>query len=91
MLAKSPFSNLFLFFATAAALAIHVGATFFAPTQFVLRLAPITDWQTWLRMVLVAASILVAIDLHKLLRRPPWMSIRAFYGQEEATSVSRRA
>src|SRR5690606_5719041 len=77
--AKSPFSNLFLFASTAAALGIHVGALFFGPAQFVLRFEPITDWQTWARMVLVATSILFAMELHKLLRRGG-VPLREVYG-----------
>ena len=38
------------------------------PTQFVLRVEPLLEWQTWGRMIAVGASILVAIELHKLLR-----------------------
>jgi magnesium-transporting ATPase (P-type) len=67
--AKSPFSNLFLFVATAAALAVHVGALHLWPTQFVLRVEPLVDAYTWIRIVVVAASILVAMEVHKLIRR----------------------
>ncbi len=66
---RSPFSNPFLFWATAAALLVHVGALFFGPTQYVLRVVPLTDTGTWLRIITVAASIIVAVELHKLLRR----------------------
>lgn len=82
ILAKSPFSNLFLFVSTIAALGIHVGSTYFGPTQFVLRFVPIDDWQTWVRMAVVASSILLAIEVHKLLRRGD-MSLREFYGLEK--------
>jgi magnesium-transporting ATPase (P-type) len=64
---KSPFSNPFLFIATAAALLIHIGALYFPPTQFVLRVEPI-DLTTWVRITLVALTIIVAIELHKRLR-----------------------
>ncbi len=67
---RSPFSNPFLFWATAAALLVHVGALFFGPTQFVLRVVPLTDWSVWLRIIAVAATLIVAMELHKLLRRP---------------------
>ena len=30
---------------------------------------PLLEWQTWVRMVVVGASILVAIEVHKVLRR----------------------
>ncbi|MFW5967816.1 MAG: cation-translocating P-type ATPase [Persicimonas sp.] len=63
---KSPFSNRFLFLAAAAAFIIHVGALYVPFTQFVLRVEPIQDPGTWLRMAAVASSILVAIELHKL-------------------------
>ncbi|MFW6057551.1 MAG: cation-translocating P-type ATPase [Persicimonas sp.] len=66
---RSPFSNRFLFLATAAAFLIHVGALYFPATQFVLRVEPIADWGTWVRMALVASSILVAVELHKLYER----------------------
>jgi Ca2+-transporting ATPase len=67
---KSPFSNRFLFVATALALAVHVAALELAATQFVLRVQPI-DGGAWLRVVAVAASIVLAMELHKLARRPP--------------------
>lgn len=64
----SPFSNRFLFAATAAAIGVHVGALYLPATQFVLRIEPIAAG-AWLRIVLVASSILVAMELHKFLRR----------------------
>jgi calcium-translocating P-type ATPase len=65
--ARSPFSNPFLFLATIAALGIHVGALYFAPTQLVLRVEPL-ERDAWIRIVGVAASIVVAMEVHKLLR-----------------------
>jgi magnesium-transporting ATPase (P-type) len=65
---RSPFSNPFLFIATIAAVTIHVAALYLAPTQFVLRVEPI-DLNAWMRIVMVAATIIVAMELHKLLRR----------------------
>ncbi len=67
VLALSPWSNRFLFLATGAALAVHVGALYLPWTQRLLRLEPL-DVPTWIRMVLVAATIIVAIEVHKLLR-----------------------
>ena len=65
---QSPFGNPFLFVATTAALLIHVGALHFTPTQIMLRVEPIEP-EAWIRIVAVAATILVAIELHKLIRR----------------------
>jgi Ca2+-transporting ATPase len=65
---RTPWSNPFLFIATATALLIHVGALYFAPTQLVLRVEPI-EMEAWSRIVVVAATIVVAIELHKLVRR----------------------
>jgi magnesium-transporting ATPase (P-type) len=67
--AKSPLSNPFLFVGTLTALALHVAALYLPFTQFVLRVEPL-DAETWLRMVVVAASIIVVVELHKLLRGP---------------------
>jgi len=74
LVALSPFSNLFLFAATAAAFVVHVGALYLPWTQFVLRVEPI-GLHAWMRIVAVAASILVVVELDKLLRR--WWRSRA--------------
>ena len=66
----SPFSNPFLIIATTAALVIHVGALYFGPTQFVLRVEPLA-LDAWIRIVGVALSIVVAIELHKIVRKDP--------------------
>jgi|DewCreStandDraft_5_1066085.scaffolds.fasta_scaffold01510_8 Ca2+-transporting ATPase len=67
---RSPLSNPFLSFAVALALALHVGAMYFPPTQFVLRLEPL-GLESWGRMALVASSVLLAVEAHKLLRPVP--------------------
>jgi Ca2+-transporting ATPase len=64
----SPWSNRFLFVATAAAVAIHVVALYLPATQYVLRVEPI-GFEAWVRVVAVAASILVAVELDKAIRR----------------------
>ncbi len=66
---KSPFANRFLLVATLGSLGVHVAALYLPPLQHVLRIAPIFDAWTWLRMVVVAASVLVVTELHKLLTR----------------------
>ncbi|QGG95420.1 cation-translocating P-type ATPase [Actinomarinicola tropica] len=66
---RSPISNPFLFVATALALALHVAALHLGPTQFVLGVEPI-GLDAWVRIVAVASTVVVAMELHKLLRRP---------------------
>ncbi len=65
----NPLSNPFLAVSVVVALAVHVAALYLPPTQFVLRVEPIVEPGTWVRMVLVASTILIAMELHKLLRR----------------------
>ncbi|HUG07399.1 MAG TPA: HAD-IC family P-type ATPase [Acidimicrobiia bacterium] len=64
----NPFSNKLLLASTTAALGIHIAALYFPPTQFLLRVEPIEP-AAWLRIVIVALSILVAMEAHKLIRR----------------------
>jgi magnesium-transporting ATPase (P-type) len=68
----NPFSNKLLFAATAAALGIHMAALHLTPFQILLRVEPI-DPAAWLRIGVVATSILFAVEAHKYLRpeRPP--------------------
>ena len=68
VLRRNPFANLFLFLATAAALSIHIAALYLPPTQYVLRVEPI-ELGAWLRIIAVATTILIAMELHKLLRQ----------------------
>jgi Ca2+-transporting ATPase len=72
LLRLNPVSNRFLFAATLAAVAVHIASLYLPPTQFVLRVEPI-ELAAWVRIVAVASSILVVIEVHKLLRRrfPP--------------------
>jgi magnesium-transporting ATPase (P-type) len=68
VLQKHPLSNPFLVVGTATALLVHVSALYWAPTQMILRVEPI-GLPEWTRIVAVASTILVAMELHKLLRR----------------------
>jgi Ca2+-transporting ATPase len=67
VLRRNPFSNKFLFIATAAALGLHIAALHLPPTQYVLRVEPI-GLDAWVRLVAIAASIIIAMELHKALR-----------------------
>jgi Ca2+-transporting ATPase len=64
----NPFSNRFLLVGTVAAVGIHLVALYVPPAQFVLRVAPI-DIAAWIRIILVAATVIVAVEVHKWLRR----------------------
>lgn len=68
---RNPLSNPFLFFATIAAVGVHIVALYAPPTQFVLRVEPI-DAGAWLRILVVASGVIVVSELHKLVRKPPW-------------------
>jgi calcium-translocating P-type ATPase len=65
---KTPFSNPLLFAAAATAFVIHAGALYVPVTQVILRVEPL-GIDAWVRMVAVSASIIVAIEIHKLTRR----------------------
>ncbi len=64
----SPFSNRFLFWATLGAIGLHLGALYFPPTQHILGVEPISA-DAWMRIVPVAMTILVTIEIHKAIRR----------------------
>lgn len=65
---KPVFSNRVLFIGAAISLAIHLGAMYFPPTQFLLGLQPLS-MDTWTVILLGAPSVLVLVELHKLMRR----------------------
>jgi Ca2+-transporting ATPase len=67
-LTRSPLLNPFLFISTVAALSIHIAALYFPPTQFVLQVEPL-PLDVWARMAVVAASVIVVVELHKALVR----------------------
>jgi magnesium-transporting ATPase (P-type) len=67
--AKSPLLNPFLLVGTLIALSIHIAALYVPVTQFILRVEPL-DLSTWIRMIAVAASVIVVVEIHKLVRGP---------------------
>ena len=76
ILAKSPLSNPLLLVGTIVAVSIHIGALHFGPTQFLLGIEPIA-LETWLRILLLAPSVIVLVELHKLFRRDASPSVAA--------------
>lgn len=71
---RNPLSNPFLFFATVAAVGVHISALYAPPTQFVLRVEPI-DAEAWLRIILVASTVILVSEVHKLVRNPRWRHV----------------
>jgi calcium-translocating P-type ATPase len=63
----SPFSNPFLLIATGTAFLVHVGAMYFGPAQFVLRIEPISI-TAWIYIILMALTVVAAVEIHKLMR-----------------------
>jgi len=64
----NPLSNRLLLSSIAGALGLHVVALYWAPLQFVLNTEPLRV-DTWLVMVAVAASVLLAVELDKTIRQ----------------------
>lgn len=69
---KNLFSNPVLFIGTSLSLAVHLGAMYFPPTQHLLGLQPLRS-DTWLWIIIGAPSVLVLVELHKLVRARPGM------------------
>jgi magnesium-transporting ATPase (P-type) len=61
-------SNRFLLFAQIGALGVHAAALYLPPTQYVLRVAPI-PLEAWIYIVAIAATVLVAVEVDKAVRR----------------------
>jgi Ca2+-transporting ATPase len=72
----SPFTNPFLLGAQILALAIQVGALYLPATQAVLRVEPI-ELAAWIRIIAVAATVVVAVECDKALRRARFQLRRA--------------
>ena len=64
----NPLANPFLFWASIGAVTLHVVALYLPPTQYVLDVEPISSG-AWVRAIVVASSILVAVEVHKAIRR----------------------
>jgi magnesium-transporting ATPase (P-type) len=63
-----PRSNPFLLLAAFTALVVHVAALYFPPTQYVLRVEPL-DAAAWLRIVPIAVTVIVVVEIDKAIRR----------------------
>jgi Ca2+-transporting ATPase len=67
IIASDPRTNPLLLGAVVGALAIHVAALHWGPTQALLRIAPV-GLDAWGRMLLVGLAVVTVSELHKLLR-----------------------
>jgi Ca2+-transporting ATPase len=74
--ALSPFSNRFLFFGVGLSLILHIGALYVPVTQTLLQLEPLT-LESWARIVAVATTVILAVELHKLVRGDATGSVTA--------------
>jgi Ca2+-transporting ATPase len=70
VLRKSPFSNRFLLIGTAGSALLHLAALHLPLSQRLLRVEPLA-LDTWLRIGAVAITIVLVVELHKKLRKPP--------------------
>ncbi len=59
--------NRFLLVSTLVALGIHLGASYWGPTQALLRIEPVTG-QGWWRIAVVAVAVVAVSEAHKAIR-----------------------
>jgi magnesium-transporting ATPase (P-type) len=64
----NPAGNRFLLVAVVLTLTIHVGALYWAPTQRVLQIAPVTA-AGWIRMLAVGLAVILVSEVHKAVSR----------------------
>ena len=67
---QSPLTNRFLFFGVAGSALLHLAAMHVPFTQRLLSLQPLT-LESWLWIGAISLSIVVVVEAHKWLRRPP--------------------
>jgi magnesium-transporting ATPase (P-type) len=64
----NPLGNLFLFFGTIAAFLAHLAAIYVPVMQWIFRMEPIGAME-WLRIGLMSFTVVIAIEIDKLVRR----------------------
>jgi magnesium-transporting ATPase (P-type) len=79
----NPIGNRFLAISVVVALAIHVIASYWGPTQILLQIEPVTA-EGWYRIVVVMAAVAAVSELHKWVRSRlgigPWTTRRTGNG-----------
>jgi magnesium-transporting ATPase (P-type) len=91
LFAVSPLDNKFLSAAVAIALAIHVAASYWGPTQTILQIEPVTA-EGWYRIGVVVVVVIVVSELHKWVRSRrgigPWTTPSTAAGSRGSGSRS---
>ena len=64
----NPFGNPFLFFGILASIAAHLAAIYLPAMQWLFRMEPILAGE-WLRIILIAFSVIILVEIDKLVRR----------------------
>jgi Ca2+-transporting ATPase len=64
----NPFGNPYLFFAVAAAFIAHLMVLYIPGLQWIFRTVPLNGGE-WLRIAAVTATVVIAVELHKWLKR----------------------
>ncbi len=64
----NPLGNPFLFFGTLAAFGAHLAAIYLPALQWVFRMEPLLPME-WLRIGLITVTVLIAVEVDKLVRR----------------------
>jgi len=64
----NPLGNSFLFFGTLAAFGAHLAAIYLPALQWLFRMEPITPME-WLRIGLISVTIVIVVEIDKLVRR----------------------
>lgn len=82
-----PRTNPFLLLATAGGVVIHLVALYVPPIQYLLRLEPVS-LDAWLRILVVAFVVLLAVEMHKYLRREAHRVPTSGSGTGRATGTS---
>lgn len=68
LLRMNPLGNPFLFFGTIAAFLAHLAAIYLPALQWVFRMEPLTLTE-WLRIALLSFTVVVVVEIDKLVRR----------------------
>lgn len=94
---KSLFANKVLFIGVLTSMGVHIAALYIPWTQRLLSFKPL-DWQTWLAIIPLAATVIIANELHKYFRPrekvertwPDFRRLRPGFRKRELQAVDQR-